>query len=298
MAERRAAATAIGFTAVLMWAFLAFLTAAAGPVPPFQLTAMAFAIGGTLGIVWIAARGRWRDLRQPAAAWVLGVGGLFGYHFFYFTALQNAPPVEASLITSLWPLLIVLLSALLPGERLRWFHIAGALLGLFGSALVVTGGSGVSIAADYVPGYAAAFVCAVIWSTYSVMSRRLAAVPTGAVAGFCLVTALLSALAHLLSETTVWPADSHAWLAVAGLGVFPVGAAFYVWDYGVKHGDIQVIGASAYLSPLISTGVLILAGYAEPTWTIGAAALAIALGAALASREMFRRRRPDVLANP
>jgi len=290
MPAQRRLATFVGFTAVLMWSLLAALTAATGAVPPFLLTALAFAIGAAVGLVWIAVRGRWSDLRQPAAAWVLGVGGLFGYHFFYFTALRQAPPVEASLIAYLWPLLIVILSAFLPGERLRWFHVAGAGLGLLGTALVVTGGRGIAVDLDYIPGYAAAFVCAVTWSTYSVMSRRFAAVPTGAVAGFCLVTALLSALAHLLLEETVWPAGAGEWLAVLALGLLPVGTAFYVWDYGVKHGDIQVIGASAYAAPLLSTAILIVAGFAAPSLAVGLAALLIAGGAVLASREMFRRR--------
>jgi drug/metabolite transporter (DMT)-like permease len=290
MTGDRRAATLVGFTAVLMWSLLALFTAASGVVPPFQLTAMAFAVGGLLGIGFIAATGRWRDLRQPWQAWVLGVGGLFGFHFFYFTALRHAPPVEASLIAYLWPLLIVMLSAALPGERLRWHHIAGALLGLAGTILIVTGGAALTIDADYVPGYAAAFVCAVTWSTYSVMSRRFSEVPTGAVAGFCLVTAALSGAAHLLIEDTIWPANSGEWLAVLALGLMPVGAAFYVWDYGVKRGDIQVIGASAYAAPLLSTAILIVAGFASATSTIGLAALLIAGGAVLASRDMFRRR--------
>jgi drug/metabolite transporter (DMT)-like permease len=290
MNRQRRVATFIGFTAVLMWSLLALFTAASGRVPPFLLTALAFTIGGALGLLWIAARGGWRKLAQPAVAWVLGVGGLFGYHFFYFTALRNAPPVEASLIAYLWPLLIVVLSALLPGERLRWFHIAGTALGLAGTALIVTGGTGLSVDLQFLPGYAAAFVCAVTWSTYSLMSRRFAEVPTEAVAGFCLATAALSAVAHLLLEETVWPADTGEWLAVVGLGLMPVGAAFYVWDYGVKRGDIQVIGASAYAAPLISTAILILTGFAAPSWAIGVAALLIAGGAALASKEMFARR--------
>jgi drug/metabolite transporter (DMT)-like permease len=279
MRTRRRTATLIGFTAVLMWSLLALLTAASGSVPPFQLIAMAFAVGGALGLAWIAIRGRWSELRQPGAAWLLGVGGLFGYHFFYFTALRNAPPVEASLIAYLWPLLIVVLSAFLPGEKLRWFHVAGAALGLAGTGLIVTGGSGVSVDIDYLPGYAAAFVCAVVWSTYSLMSRRFAEVPTGAVAGFCIATAALSAVAHLLLEETVWPMNTGQWLAVLGLGLMPVGAAFYVWDYGVKNGDIQAIGASAYAAPLLSTAILIATGYAVPTAAVAVAALLIAGGA-------------------
>lgn len=290
MTAQRRTATFIGFSAVLMWSLLAWLTAASGSVPPLQLTAMAFAIGGILGLVVIAALGRLAEVRQPWPAWLVGVGGLFGYHFMYFTALRAAPPVEAGLIAYLWPLLIVLFSALLPGERLRWYHIVGALLGLAGTVLVVTRGQGVSIDAAYLPGYLAALACALIWSAYSILSRRLASVPTGAVAGFCIVTALLSGVAHLGLEQTVWPVRVSEWLAIVALGALPVGAAFYVWDYGVKHGDIQVIGASAYAAPLLSTAVLMLTGYANPTLALALAAILIAGGGVLASKDVLFRK--------
>jgi len=289
MTGTRRSATLIGFTAVLMWSLLALMSAASGQVPPFLLNAIAFGIGAVAGLVWIAATGRWSDLRQPWPAWLLGVGGLFGYHFFYFTAIRNAPAVEASLIAYLWPLLIVLLSAFLPGERVRWFHIAGAALGLLGTVFVVTRGGGVTIDPQYALGYGAAFICAITWAVYSVASRSFAEVPTGAVAGFCLATSILSALAHIGLEATIWPANSGEWAAVIGLGLLPVGAAFYVWDHGVKKGDIQVLGASAYAAPILSTAILILSGFAEATLAIGAAALLIAGGAALASKDLFTR---------
>jgi drug/metabolite transporter (DMT)-like permease len=286
------AATFIGFTAILMWSLLALFTAASGTVPPFQLAAMSFVVGSLVGLVWVAAGGRWHELAQPWPVWALGVSGLFGYHALYFTALRNAPPVEAGLIAYLWPLLIVVLSALLPGERLRWFHVAGALLGLLGTILIVTKGSGVTFEAQYGLGYLAAAGCALTWSTYSVVSRRFRGVPTAIVAGYCLAAALLSALAHLAFETTVWPATGGQWLAVLGLGLMPVGAAFYVWDHGVKRGDIQLLGASSYVAPLLSTLILILAGFGTFTWKIALAALLITGGAVLASKEMLRRRRP------
>ncbi|MYZ48643.1 aromatic amino acid exporter YddG [Propylenella binzhouense] len=289
MPSRRRAATFIGFLAILMWALLALFTAASGAVPPFQLSAMAFLVGGVLGLLWLAATRRWRDLRQPWPVWLLGVGGLFGYHALYFTALRHAPPVEASLIAYLWPLMIVVLSALLPGERLRWYHVAGALMGLAGTVLIV-GRGGLSFDPRYGPGYLAAAGCALTWSAYSILSRRFAAVPTGVVAGFCLATAAASAAAHLLVEAPVWPSGAGEWLAVLGLGLMPVGAAFYVWDHGVKHGDIQVLGVASYAAPLLSTFVLVVAGFAEMTGRLALAAAFIAGGALLASLPALVRR--------
>jgi drug/metabolite transporter (DMT)-like permease len=283
-------ATSIGFVAVLMWALLALFTAATGAVPPFQLAAMTFAIAFGLALAkWLVRDENIKaHLRQRPLVWAVGVGGLFGYHFFYFVALRNAPAVEASLIAYLWPLLIVVLSALLPGERLRWWHLAGALAGLIGAALLIIGEQDLSMGITLASGHFAAMACAFIWSGYSLMSRRLGDVPTDAVGGFCGATALLATLAHLVFEDTVWPADIVQWLAVAGLGLGPVGLAFFCWDYGVKRGHIQALGASSYAAPLLSTLILILFGFAPLTWAIALACLLITGGAILASIDLLR----------
>jgi drug/metabolite transporter (DMT)-like permease len=222
-------------------------------------------------------------------AWVVGVGGLFGYHALYFLALRFAPPAEAGLLNYLWPLLIVLFSALLPGERLAAHHIIGAVLGLFGTVLLFAGHTGAFTSAQ-VPGLIAAFIAAFVWATYSVLSRRLKSVPTDAVAGFCAVTALLAALMHALLETTVWPQTTLQWLAIIALGVGPVGAAFYAWDIGMKRGDIRVLGAASYATPLLSTAFLILAGFAQASANIALAALLIAGGGLIAAKDMVLRK--------
>jgi Permeases of the drug/metabolite transporter (DMT) superfamily len=295
----RLRATAIGATAIVLWSTLALLTTATGAVPPFQLTALTFSIAfaaavSVSSVRWLrsggGARGaslvRW--FRWPWRAWALGVGGLFGYHSFYFLALRSAPPAKANLLNYLWPLLIVLFAALLPGERLRWWHVCGALAGLAGTILLVGGGS-LAFPVEYATGYVAALACAVIWAAYSVLSRRLAHVPTEAVGAFCGATALLAAGAHVAFEWTVWPQGGQ-WLAVAAMGAGPVGLAFFAWDVGMKRGDIRVLGACAYLTPLLSTGLLVLFGRAEPGWLLFGAGLLISGGAVLASRELWRPR--------
>ncbi len=282
-------ATLIGLSAILMWSLLAVMTVATGTIPAFQLAAMTFAIGALAAAIgWIVRPQAVRALRQPPLVWAVGVGGLFGYHALYFLALRLAPPAEAGLLNYLWPLLIVLFSSLLPGERLKLHHVAGALLGLAGTVLLFTG-NGAVIERAYLPGLAAAFIAAFVWASYSVLSRRLSAVPTDAVAGFCFVTALLATAVHLLIEPTVWPDTTMQWAAIIALGIGPVGAAFYAWDIGMKRGDIRVLGAASYATPLLSTAFLILAGYARPTTALAIAAVLIAGGGLLAAKDMLKR---------
>jgi drug/metabolite transporter (DMT)-like permease len=283
-------ATLIGLSAILMWSLLAVLTVATGKIPAFQLAAISFAIGGLVGLLTFIGRPQALSaLCQPPLVWAVGVGGLFGYHALYFLALRFAPPAEAGLLKYLWPLLIVLFSSFLPGERLAVHHVVGALAGLVGTVLLIGGGLS-GFAPGQLPGLFAAFVAAFVWATYSVMSRRLKSVPTDAVAGFCLATALLAALMHALIEDTVWPETTSQWLAILALGLGPVGAAFYTWDVGMKRGDIRVLGAASYATPLLSTGFLILAGFAKASANIALAAVLIAGGGLIAAKDLFRRR--------
>jgi drug/metabolite transporter (DMT)-like permease len=284
-------ATLIGFTAILMWSLLSLLTVASGTIPPFQLAAITFAIGGGFGAAtWPFRPGAAAALKQPWPVWALGVGGLFGYHALFFFALRLAPPAEAQLVNYLWPLLIVLGSALLPNHRLHAHHVIGALIALAGTVVLFFGRGGITFAAAYLPGFLCAFGAAFAWAIYSVLSRRFAAVPTDAVAGFCLATAGLAAIFHFAFEQSQWPLTMGQWLIMLVMGIGPVGAAFYVWDIGMKQGDIRILGVASYLAPLLSTTYLVLAGYAQASVSLGIAAALVAGGGLIAAKDLLTRK--------
>jgi drug/metabolite transporter (DMT)-like permease len=271
-----------------MWALLALMTIGSAPVPPFLLNALCFGIGGAIGLVWIGFGAGFGVLRRISwKVYAFGTIGLFGYHALYFTAFRIAPFAETGLIAYLWPLFIVLFSGLLPGERLRPLHVIGALVAFAGAGLIVMG-RGDSAGAVPVLGLSLAFLCALAWAAYSVLSRRLGDVPTESVVVYCLLTAALSVPAHLIWEVTAWPQGSLGWLAVIGLGLGPVGAAFFTWDIGMKKGDIQLLGVASYAAPLLSTLALIAAGLAEGTPILLLAAVLITGGAALAARASLK----------
>lgn len=285
----RTRATLIGFSAVAMWSLLALFTVGSSEIPALQLNAICFAIGGLIGLLWGWSSGTLRQLR--AISWKIYAFGtvcLFGYHFLYFSALRLAPPAEAGLIAYLWPLLIVVFSGLLPGEALKRGHILGAVIAFAGAALIVARG-GIGASTDAIPGYALAFLCALTWSGYSLISRKLGRVPTVAVTIYCLATSVLSLIAHLVLETTVWPSTPLGWASVIALGAGPVGLAFFTWDVGVKRGDIQMLGTASYAAPLLSTLVLVLAGVTTASANLLLAAALIAVGAAIAARTSQQR---------
>jgi drug/metabolite transporter (DMT)-like permease len=263
--HRRATWCALG--ALALWGALAVLGLKLKHVPPFLLVGVALGLGALVGVRGLTLRG------TPPGVLLLGVYGLFAYHFCLFMALRLAPPVEANLLNYLWPLLIVLLSPLfVRGTALRPRHVAGALLGFGGAALLVTG-EGVGFTGGATPGYLLAIAAALVWSTYSLLTKRIGSFPTSTIATFCAVSGALSLACHALFEPRYVPtlADAPYLLAI---GVGPMGAAFYLWDRAMKDGDPRVIGTLAYLAPLLSTALIAAFGEGR---TGARAALAAAL---------------------
>jgi drug/metabolite transporter (DMT)-like permease len=285
----RRRATLIGGLAVVMWATLATLTVSLKSIPPFQLLAMAFGIAFVVGSLWLLLTGglkRFRLFVQPWSFWLSATTGLFAYHALYFVALRLAPAAEANLINYLWPLLIVLFSALVPGGgRLRSAQLWGAVMGLAGTALLIGRGGELGAATGSPWGYIAAAACALVWSSYSVLNRRFSGVPSEAMIGVCGVVAILGAITHLLFEPASVPLARGEWLSLFALGCGPIGLAFLVWDYGTKHGDLPVLGTLAYGAPILSTLLLVALGAAEPTITLLLAVALVVGGAWIATRK-------------
>jgi len=248
--HRRAVACALG--AIALWGSLAALGLRLRHVPPFLLVGAALLLGGLVGVRGLSLR-----TARPGLL-LLGVYGLFAYHFCLFLGLRLAPPVEANLVNYLWPLLIVVLSPLfVPGTRLGVRHVAGALLGFAGAALLVTGGR-LGFTGNPL-GYGLALAAAIIWSTYSLLTKRVGSFPTSTISTFCLVSGALALACHAALEPRhAFTAAEAPWLLAMGLG--PMGAAFYLWDRALKDGDPRVVGTLAYLTPLLSTTLIAALG--------------------------------------
>jgi len=284
--NRSARATATGIVAIGLWSTLALLAVTTRGIPPFETLAISFAVASAAGLAVLALRGRLGRLKQAPRAWAIGVIGLFAYHALYFTALDHAPPAQAGLIAYLWPLLIVIFAAFLPGGRLYLRHIGGALMGLAGTILILHGAVG-SAATGSTLGYACALAAAFIWAIYSVANRTISAVPSELIAGVCGVVALAGGLVHVAIEPTIIP-DPIQSLALIGLGLGPVGLAFFAWDDATKHGDLALLGTLSYAAPLLSTALLIASGRSRLSLMIIAAAALIVGGAAVSVG--FRRK--------
>jgi drug/metabolite transporter (DMT)-like permease len=256
--KKRIFATLIGAIGVVLWATETSLVTYTTGIPPLETVAIAFVFAALLSpVVWLlTGESPFVALRQPPSVWALTVGSLVAYHASIYYATQKAPPAAAALLQGTTPLMIVIGSALLPGERLRWWHVVGVVLGLAGVLRLIDTADG-----DFVVGagfYLALIgIAAALWGAYSILSRALPDVPSSALGMFYAASAMLSFGMHFSVEEWVQPTPD-AWLAMAALGIFPMGLAIYLWDFGMKRGDVQALGALSYIEPLIGALLVVL----------------------------------------
>ena len=274
--------TWLALGAIALWGTLASLGVSLNHVPPFLLTGLALMVGSLVALPLSGFQLRlWR---VPLPTLALGIYGLFGFHFLLFLALRHAPPVQANLVNYLWPLFMVVLAPVfLKGLTLRLGHWLGALLGFAGAAVAILGGANASIqgvpaAWGWSWGYLPALGSAFIWASYSLLTKRVPAFPTAAIGGFALVSGLLSLLCHGLMEPSA-SLTLQDGLLIFVMGLGPMGAAFFLWDRALKVGDARQIGLLSYLTPLVSTVLLIVVSGRALTWAIALAGVLIISGA-------------------
>jgi len=277
-------ANLLALGAIALWASLAALGVSLAHVPPFLLTGLGLLAGSVIALP--LSRFDLRQWRVPPTTLAIGVYGLFGYHFLLFMALQNAPPVQANLVNYLWPLGIVVMAPLfLPGMSLTLRHVLAALLGFGGAALAILGGSPADPGASlWAWGYIPALMAAFIWSSYSLLTKRVKPFPTSAIGTFALVSGVLALLCHVWLEPAVSLSGTD-WALIALLGLGPLGGSFFLWDAALKRGDARQIGVLSFITPLLSTLALLALRGETPSLSVGLAALMIVSAAVIATRK-------------
>lgn len=271
--------------AVTLWGALPVIREQAAAVPPLQTAAIALicaAVVETLRVAMLCpnaghrVRGASMGPRDGALLSVSLVGAIA----FYFLGLAKAPATQVTLITYVWPLIFVAATELQTHGRLRPMVVLGALIAFAGAAVLIARDLASGLALAYVLGYAAGVASGVCWVVYSMTLRRRTdlgqeAFPTVFAAG-----AVLAAVLHLGVETTLWPLSTKALAVCAAIGIGPYGLAFIAWANGIRNGPPRIVGNMAYGVPVITAGLLIALGMAEPTWHVVVGGLTVIAGVA------------------
>jgi drug/metabolite transporter (DMT)-like permease len=268
----------LAMAAIALWGSLAPLGVKLAHIPPFLLTGLGLLVGSLIALPLAQFRlSRWR---VPLPTLMVGIYGLFGFHFLLFMALRNAPAVQANLINYLWPLgMVAMAPFFLKDVSLQARHIGAALIGFAGAAIAILGrGGSADTGGGFHSGYVIALASAFVWASYSLLTRRLPAFATSAVGGFAAASGLLSLLCHALLEPAI-SLTTQDMLLIGILGLGPLGGAFFLWDAAIKLGDTRRIGLLAFATPILSTVLLLITTGQPLQWNVAIAATLV-VGAA------------------
>lgn len=287
--SKQQTATLFGMLAIILWSANALLTVQLKRIPSFELIAIIFGISSITSLLFIAFKNRWSRLKQPALVWAMGIFGIYFTNFGYITSFKLAPPAQVDLIFYLWPITAVLISPVILKEKFSGRALLASFLGLSSVLIIITGEEGTNllyINPAYLKGYAMAFMGAVSWALYNVLSRKVKQAPVEMMAVFFTGASLLSVVSHVTTETFVIP-DIYEWGYISIMGFTTFGTAYFAWDYGVKNGNFKLLKTGAYAVPLLSIGLLVIFGKAHPTIELAVATALILVASIFAGTNLI-----------
>lgn len=269
--------TFIGYLALVVWSLSASAAVHITTLPVFQVLIVTFFLAFLLSVARLTVTKTWSALKQPWYIWVIGVLGICVQQFFYLKAFQNGPAAQVDIIVYLWPLFLILLIGFLPKEKIKMKHIAAVGIGFIGILILNIGDQGIVLSTDHIWGYVYALVCAVLWSGYTLSARYFKKIPTNIVGIYCGIGSIISLIGHLIYEKFVMPTFFQM-AVMFFIGLFVSGAAYLMWDYGIKKGNIKLLAILSYMNPILSIGFLSLLANVELNSKIAYACILIAAG--------------------
>lgn len=282
-------ATLIGYIALLIWSSYALVIVGLNQIPLFELLSLMFIISFMCTSIKLTIKRQWSLIKQPAIIWVIGVGGIYGNDLVTIGALKNAPPIQVDLINYLWPILVVVFSGFLPNEKFSLRAVLSAFIGLMGIYILLTNGHGLNaFHFEYIKGYLLALAASIIWASYTLLSRFYHNTPREMIGMYFGIGAIISVGLHCFHESTVVP-NMKQWILIAVMSFLVSGISYFMWDYGVKKGNIKLLGILTYGNPIISSVLLVIFGYAKYNTAIAVATFCVIAGALFGNEKLIKK---------
>jgi len=256
--------TLAGFAAILLWSTtIAVVRSLSEQVGGLTAAVSVYLIGGLFCLLRLRWRGKAAGtLRLLPFRYLCGCGALFVFYMLVLylavgTAKSRQQVLEVGLLNYLWPALTIVFSLFLLNKKSGPLLFPGAILAVAGIVFVL--GQEVSISwrsltenfAGNPVAYSFGLLAAISWALYSNLTRRWAGGSGGAVEIFIPATGvILLGLRFFSPETGSW--TLRAGLEAIFLGIVTV-VAYILWDRAMRKGDVVLVAAFSYLTPLFST---------------------------------------------
>ncbi len=282
-----------GLAAIVLWSTtFAVARSLSERTGPLTAGACVYLLGGALHLLWLVQQGTLRrQLRSLSRRYVWGCGFLFVFYTVVMylaigSAADRRQVLEIGLINYLWPTATIVLSLVVLNKRANLLLIPGTALALAGEFLALTQGEQVSWSSFWghlqtnPAAYACALAGALSWAFYSTLTRRWSPPGSGgAVALFLPATGLALLILRLFfTESSVWSGRALGEAVVLAVGTV---LGYGLWDMAMRKGNLLLVAACSYFTPLLSTFVSCVYLHVAPGWRLWIRCLALVGGSLL-----------------
>lgn len=278
--------TLSGLIAIALWSLFGVLFIYVKALPPFEILTIVFILGYAAFTAVQMARNE--DIKsywcQPVKYYLFWLSGAGLYTILIYTAFKFAPIFEANILNYLWPILLVVFSAMIARVRLPLYRIAGLLMGFIGAALMFLPERSGFAFGNFGWGHLLAAAAGVCWALYSAFTRKYL-FPVGFQAPVFLIFAGICLVIHLIFEQTVMP-NAMQWTFLLLLSVSRI--SYVLWDYGMKHGNVTLLASVSYFLPLISSVLLMVFGEKPGQPEIALSAVLVIAGCLIVNANKIR----------
>lgn len=259
MSGRKSSAVAL-LAAVIMWSSsFPLLKLCIVYLPPITLAAVRYLAAALfMSLIVVAMLGKKETVRRFYADWkrltLLGFVGIALPNAALNLGLQYTTASLSSIIQASGPAFTIVLAVLLLGDKLTLRKVAGMIVALVGTILLV-GGEGNDFGRGALIGNVLVLISAISYSFSGVLAKKELATNEPAIVNcWSLITgSLILCLAiplEMRNEVTIPP---DIILIILFLALFPGCIAFLLYYYALREESLSSISYFLYLIPLFST---------------------------------------------
>ncbi|HRS38624.1 MAG: DMT family transporter [Bacteroidota bacterium] len=246
-------------------------------------------------VEWATRTGSPVERKDHWRFFLLGLFGVAINQSLFFEGLSRTSNINAALIMTTTPILVMIAASLIIGERITTRRVVGVASGITGAAGLILLGVKASGHASWL-GDTMVFTNAVSYAIYMVMAKPMmrkyhpwAVIRWTFFYGFLLVIPLgLKDVASIEWSTFSTP----VWLSTVYVILFTTFFAYLLNTYGLQHLSPSVVSFYIYFQPLFATGISLLIAQETVSWIQAGACVLIFLGVYLVAGPV--RRKPEV----
>ena len=279
----------LGLSSILIWASIVggvkLITEQLSPLLAFALLYSVSAIS------MIITTPQAISLALPKKYLVFCGGCFVLYEVLFLSSIGLSHTREEALILAmvnyLWPSLTLLFAYFFRQISFQLPAFVGILISIFGLAVVInpdvfTASLFLKTIAQNPIAYLLAFIAAILWSFYCVLTRQYAQGHNAVPLFFCITAISLWALFFISDQAWQTPSSALCLLIVV-MGSL-IGIAYKNWNQSLQFGQIQLLLLASYFTPILSSLFASLILGVTPIWTFWFGTVLVSFGAIICWR--------------